>query len=228
MRRLFGMAPKDKEPPPPPPSLTEANTKLQARSAGVQQKLEQIDRDLLKYKAEWKKNPRNTMAKTRLTNLLKQKKTYESQLMMMDNQSFNMDQVQFAHEQMENTATTVAAMKEMRNVMQEKFKAPEMDIDAIFDMQDDMAELLDESNEINEVLGQDYGIGDAIDEDELLSELDMLEGEMAMESGDSSQVPSYLAGPVDPGPPLDQPVGLDAYGLPAAPTGHVPAQQFAQ
>jgi hypothetical protein len=31
-----------------------------------------------------------------------------------------------------------------------------------------MAEILEESNEINEVLGQSYGIGDEMDEDELL------------------------------------------------------------
>merc|ERR1711998_645057 len=175
MRRLFGMAPKDKEPPPPPPSLAEANHKLQGRSGGIQQKLEQIDRDLLKYKAEWKKNPRNTMAKTRCMNLLKQKKAYESQLMMMDNQSFNMDQIQFAHENVENTITMVSAMKEASGVLKEKMQMP--------DMQDDMAELLEESNEINEVLGQDYGIGDAIDEDDLLNELDMLEGEMGDDLG---------------------------------------------
>ena len=32
---------------------------------------------------------------------------YENQLMMMDNQSFNMDQMQFAHENIENTITMV-------------------------------------------------------------------------------------------------------------------------
>merc|ERR1711934_780730 len=139
---------KKKEPAPPPPSLAEANSRLQGRSGGIQQKLQQIDADILKYKAEWKKNPRNNMAKTRCMNLLKQKKTYEQQVMMMDNQSFNMDQIQFAHENADNTITMVAAMKEAGSVLQEKFKAPEMDIDAILDMQDDMAEILEESNEI--------------------------------------------------------------------------------
>jgi len=111
------MAPKEEAPAPPPPSLQEANSKLQGRSGAVHQKLEQIDRDLLKYKAEWKKNPRNNMAKTRCMNLLKQKKAYEQQVMMMDNQSFNMDQIQFAHENADNTITMVNAMKEAGNVL---------------------------------------------------------------------------------------------------------------
>merc|ERR1712159_422416 len=132
-------------------------------------------------------------------NLLKQKKTYEQQLMMMDNQSFNMDQIQFAHENVENTITMVGAMKEAGNVLKEKMQMPEMDIDSILDMQDDMAELLEESNEINEVLGQDYGIGEELDEDDLLQELDMLEGEMESEMAmGGTEVPSYLVGPQDP------------------------------
>jgi len=162
-------------------------------------------------------------------NLLKQKKAYENQLMMMDNQSFNMDQMQFAHENIENTITMVAATKAASAVMKEKFKLPEMDIDAILDMQDDMAELLEESNEINEVLGQDYGIGDELDEDDLMAELDMLGDDMGDELMDANATPDYLSGPVaDPGPPMGMPgQELDPFGLPVAPSGQpMPAQQM--
>lgn len=216
------MSKQPKEPPPPPPSIEEANSRLRGKAGQVQQRLDQIDKDLLKYKNEMKKNPRNNMAKQRCLNLLKQKKTFENQLMMMDNQSFNMDQIEFAHANVQNTITTVAAMKEAGTVLQAQMQLPEMDIDAILDMQDDMSELLADTQEINEVLGQDYGIGEPMDDDELFAELDALEGDMAsdmsMNTGGSA-VPSYLSEPVDPGPPLDQPVGLDAYGLPAAPSG---------
>lgn len=224
MRRLFGMAPKEKEAPPPPPSIQEASAKMEGRTDSVKQKLEAIDKDLLKYKAEWKRNPKNSMAKTRCMNLMKQKKMYEGQINMMDSQMFNMNQVQFAAEQMESTIATVQAMKETSRVMKQQFKSPEMDLDAIMDMQDDISELLEESQEINDVLGQDYGIGDQLDEDELLQELDMLEGEMADEMMMDSNGPSYLSGPIsDPGPPLDQPTGLDIYGLPTAPTSTGPS-----
>lgn len=222
------MSAKEKAPPPPPPSLEEASSKMGGRSDAIKGKLDQIDKDLMKYKAEWKRNPRNTMAKTRCMNLLKQKKMYEQQVNTIDNQMFNMDQASFAHQSMEGTIAMVQAMKETSRVMKEQFKAPEMDLDMIMEMQDDIAELMEESQEINEVLGQDYGLGDEIDEDDLMNELDMLEGEMADESMLHEQVggvPSYMQS-MDPGPPMDaQPAGLDAYGLPTAPTGPVPAHQ---
>merc|ERR1711939_1229716 len=160
----FGMKPKDAPPPPPPPSLAEANARLQGRGGGVREKLSQIDADLVKWKAEFKRNPRNGMAKSRCMNLLKQKKMYENQLIQMDNQSFNMDRMQFAQESVQGTIAMVQAMKQTTEVMKEQFKAPEMDLDAIMEMQDDMADLMQESEEINDVLGQDYGIGEAIDE----------------------------------------------------------------
>jgi len=222
------MAPKDKEPPPPPPSLQEASTKLGGRTGAIHQKIEQIDKDLLKYRQEYKRNPKNSMAKSRCMHLLKQKKMYESQIMQMESQLFNMDQVQFAQENMENTIATVQAMKATSEVMKEQFKAPEMDMDMIMDMQDDMAELLEESQEINELLGQDYGVGDQLDEDELMNELDMLDDGGMDESMLHDSAPSYLNAPVDPGPPLDQPTGLDQWGLPAAPTGPAPAQPIPQ
>lgn len=54
--------------------------------------------------------------------------------------------------------------------------------------------LQDMHNEIQDVLGQSFGIPDEIDEDDLMGELDALEDEMAseLESGTRSGVPSYL------------------------------------
>ena len=49
-------------------------------------------------------------------------------------------------------------------------------------------------NEIQEVLGQSFGVPEDLDEDELMGELDALEDEMAseLESGGRAGVPSYL------------------------------------
>ena len=49
-------------------------------------------------------------------------------------------------------------------------------------------------NEIQDVLGQSFGVPDDLDEDELMGELDALEDEMAseLESGGRAGVPSYL------------------------------------
>ena len=52
----------------------------------------------------------------------------------------------------------------------------------------------DMHNEIQDVLGQSFGVPEDLDEDELMGELDALEDEMAseLESGGRAGVPSYL------------------------------------
>lgn len=55
--------------------------------------------------------------------------------------------------------------------------------------------LQDMHNDIQDVLGQNYGVPDDVDEDELLGELDALEADMAFEADESAAqgtVPSYL------------------------------------
>lgn len=50
-------------------------------------------------------------------------------------------------------------------------------------------------NDIQEVLGQNYGVPDDIDEEDLLGELDALEADMALEAettGASGAMPSYM------------------------------------
>ncbi len=53
----------------------------------------------------------------------------------------------------------------------------------------------DMHNDIQDVLGQNYGVPDDIDEDELLGELDALEADMAFQAEETAAhgaVPSYL------------------------------------
>jgi Snf7 len=53
----------------------------------------------------------------------------------------------------------------------------------------------DMHNDIQDVLGQNYGVPDDVDEDELLGELDALEADMAFEAEETAAqgaVPSYL------------------------------------
>ena len=62
----------------------------------------------------------------------------------------------------------------------------------------------DTHNDIQDVLGQNYGVPDDIDEEELLGELDDLEADMAFEAergAASGTVPSYLQVPAHPCPP---------------------------
>lgn len=77
-----------------------------------------------------------------------------------------------------------------------------------------MADIFDAQNEIQEVMGQTFGIPDTLDEDELLGELDALEEDMAAEAAtgvDAGGAPSYLA--------------EDPTDLPAVPAGRVPVAE---
>ncbi|KAL6129607.1 hypothetical protein ACLB2K_072957 [Fragaria x ananassa] len=81
-------------------------------------------------------------------------------------------------------------------------------------LQDEMMDLMDVSNEIQETLGRSYSVPDDIDEEELMGELDALEADMGMETK-SDGVPSYLQ--------PDRESDIDGeLNLPSAPIG----QQF--
>jgi charged multivesicular body protein 5 len=71
------------------------------------------------------------------------------------------------------------------------FKSKAFDVDAIDDLNLEMADLMDQSNEISEMMGRNYNVPDDIDEEELMGELDALEDLMAEEEA-GEEVPSYL------------------------------------
>merc|ERR1711865_712810 len=80
MRRLFGWG--QKEPvvaAPPPPSLNEASARIGTRCDGVEEKMKKIDAQLIPMRAQLKKNPRNTILKSRAMSLMKQKQMLERQ-----------------------------------------------------------------------------------------------------------------------------------------------------
>lgn len=85
-------------------------------------------------------------------------------------------------------------------------------IEDVDNLQDEMMDLMDISNEIQESLGRSYNVPDDIDEEELLGELDALEVDMGTEM-DADGVPSYLQ--------PDKDHGVEAeLNLPSAPIGH--------
>ena len=72
---------------------------------------------------------------------------------MLQNQSFNMEQQNFAIQSIKDTHSTVAAMKETQKVMSAEFK--KLNIDEVEDLQEDMADLMEETNEVQEVKSHD-------------------------------------------------------------------------
>ncbi|KAB5539115.1 hypothetical protein OIU76_012719 [Salix suchowensis] len=216
MRRVFG-AKKDKE---PPPSIQDASDKINKRGDTVDEKIKKLDAELARYKEQIKKTrpgPAQEAVKARAMRVLKQKRMYEGQRDMLFNQTYNLDQVAFASEGIKDAQQTMSALKSANKELKGMMKT--VKIQDIDNLQDEMMDLMDVSNEIQETLGRSYNVPDDIDEEELMGELDALEADMGMET-ESDGVPSYLQ--------PDKESDLDAeLNLPSAPMGHgAPAGRY--
>jgi len=215
MNRIFG---KTKAPPPPPPSLSEASEGIGKRTEHVDAKIAALDKELKGYKDKLKTTRSPAMKQNlqkRAMDVLKRKRMYEGQRDQMMAQQFNMDQASFSIESAKATVETVAAMKaasqDLKKVVQK-----DLDIDKIQDMTDDMADLMDEFNEINEAMAANYSTPDDIDEADLEAELEFLDDELeAIEEKEAATAtPAYLQEPQLPTQPSQVPTAM-----PSAPTG---------
>lgn len=212
MKRVFG-AKKNKE---PPPSIEDASGRINKRGESVDEKIKKLDAELTRYREQLKKTrpgPAQEAIKARAMRILKQKRMYEGQRDMLYNQTFNLDQVSFAAEGIKDAQQTMSALKSANKELKGMMKT--VKIQDIDNLQDEMMDLMDVSNEIQESLGRSYNVPDDIDEEDLMGELDALEADMGMET-ESDGVPSYLQ-------PEREESELDAeLNLPSAPTGHAP------
>lgn len=134
---------------------------------------------------------------------LKQKKLYEKQLKSLEAQVLTLEQQKIALEVANIASTVVTSMRTGANAM----KAINMDVDEVEDLRDDVAEQMDAADEINNALSQP--MGEAIDEDEILGELDDLmatdmEKEFEATDADLMGVPSL------PDPALSMPAAPSA------------------
>ena len=101
---------------------------------------------------------------------------YEKQRDNMASQAFNVEQTAFAIETVQDTQTTIAAMKKATTTL--KVEAEKIDLDEIEDMQDDLADMLEDQEEVQDILSRAYGVPEgALDEDDLEAELAGLEDE---------------------------------------------------
>ncbi|KAJ8756234.1 hypothetical protein K2173_025046 [Erythroxylum novogranatense] len=209
MNRIFG-AKKNKD---PPPSIQDASDRINKRGESVDDKIKKLDAELARYREQIKKTrpgPAQEGLKARAMRVLKQKRMYEGQRDMLYNQTFNLDQVAFASEGIKDAQQTMSALKSANKELKGMMKT--VKIQDIDNLQDEMMDLMDVSNEVQETLGRSYNVPDDIDEDELMGELDALEADMGFET-EADGVPSYLQ--PDKEPDLD-----GELNLPPAPTGH--------
>jgi len=193
MNRIFGA----KKKPPPEytgPGLEETSTKMDERSGAIDAKITQCDNDIKAYMAQMKGGKSvSSMAKNRAMQALKRKKMYEQQRNQIMATQFNVDQMAFQTENMKATIDTVGAMKQAQVAMKGQMK--ELNIDQVEDLQDEMADMFEDMEEINELMGRNYACPD-MDDGELDAEFESMEQELAMEAEmammGGGEIPAYV------------------------------------
>uniref|UniRef100_A0A914D8N2 Charged multivesicular body protein 5 n=1 Tax=Acrobeloides nanus TaxID=290746 RepID=A0A914D8N2_9BILA len=219
MRRIFGSgAPKQ-----PPPKLDDAIANIDARGESIEKKIGKLDAELIKLKDQMKKmreGPSKNLVKQKALRILQQKRMYENQKDQLAQQSFNMEQSNFAIQGMKDNQVTVAAMKAGLKTMKTEYK--KLDINKIDTLQDEMEEMLDMNNDIQEALSRQYDTPD-IDEADLEAELEALGDELEADA-DTSYLDEAMKAPGvpsrDPGASTmvtENGVAVDEFGLPKIP-----------
>lgn len=139
---------------------------------------------------------------------------YEGQKDQLDQQTFNMEQSNFAIQGMKDNQITVAAMKDGLKTMQREYK--KLDINKIDKMQDDMEDMLDMNNDIQEALSRQYDTPD-IDEADLEAELDALGDELQADTDTSFLDEALKPIPTREPGAKDTEIDVDEFGLPKVP-----------
>ncbi|CDW54004.1 Charged multivesicular body protein 5 [Trichuris trichiura] len=229
MNRLFGRA-KPKE---PGPTLSDAISNIDARGESIDRKIARLDQELAKYRDQMRKlndGPTKNSIKQKALRVLRQKRMYEGTREQLMQQSFNMEQSNYAIQAMKgtvmlcsgykfekfplDTSVTVEAMKSGLKDMKKHYK--QINIDKIEDLQDNLADMLDEVNEVQDALGRSYGMPE-VDEDELEAELQALNDEIALDE-DATYLDEASKAPVAPSKePAGSSVEVDEFGLPKLP-----------
>ena len=99
----------------------------------------------------------------------------------------------------------VTAMQAAAKEMKTQFKHKSLDINAIDKLNDEMADLMAMSADIQEAMGRNYAVPEDVDEDELMDELAALEDDLAAEVTAPEATPSYLLDTDLPAPPTATP-----------------------
>jgi charged multivesicular body protein 5 len=217
MDRIFGK----KKQAVAAPDLSDTSAGLGGRVDEMDKKIAGLEQELRVYKDKIKK-ARSPAAKQavqkRAMEVLKRKKMYENQRDMVAGQQFNIDQASFGIESAKANVQTIAAMKGANQELKRTMKK-DLNIDDVEDLADDMAEMMEDFNEINEMLGRNFSTPDDIDEADLDAELELLEDEMFDEENADAldATPSYLQTNEMPNiPTTDFPNNAEV-GLPAVP-----------
>ncbi|ETO35074.1 charged multivesicular body protein 5 [Reticulomyxa filosa] len=128
---------------------------------------------------------------------------YEVQRDRIMGQQMNIDSAKFATESLKDNAEMVSAMKDTATTIKQQYK--EINIDDVEDLQDEMRDLMEDANEINDVLGEAWGVDD-LDENDLLEDAE-------------EEIPDYMVSAASAANKDKQKDNgeVDEYGLPKVP-----------
>lgn len=188
MNRLFGNKIKV-----PKPTLDDALGSIDDRVASLDVKVAKVNAELATYQQKLSKmrdGPGKSALKQRAIKLLRQRKQLETQRDQLMSQSWNISQAQMTTENLKNTMITVDAMRQTNKELRKTYG--KIDIDKLEDMQDQMLDLIDQSNDLQAALGRSYDVPDDISESELDAELEALGDELELETFEGDELPSYL------------------------------------
>lgn len=191
MNRLFGSGGAKA----PKPTLNHAVSNVNDRIESLDSKLATINAELGTYQsklARMRDGPGKTALKQKALKVLQRRKQYEAQRDQLESQVWNMEQAQTMQDNLKNVMTTVDALKTTNKELRRQYG--KVDLDKIDRLQDEMADLLDVSNEIQESLARSYDVPEDVDEAELDAELEALgqDVELEAELGGAVGMPSFM------------------------------------
>lgn len=182
-------------------AMDQAQDGLQQRVSNLDTQISQLNFQLqsLQRKISASRSPAGQRPlRQQAVKLLNKRKQLEQMRDQLDSQSWSMTQAQMTSDNLKNTMVTVNALKSTNKALKAQYG--KINVDKLQDMQDEMADLIEQGDELQQVLATNSSMNDAedIDEDELDAELDALADEDLTSGieGSGLEVPSYLSGTV--------------------------------
>ncbi|ODV90155.1 hypothetical protein CANCADRAFT_1888 [Tortispora caseinolytica NRRL Y-17796] len=189
MNRLFGSKAKG-----PKPTIESAQASIETRMESLDVRIAKLNGELQVYQQKMSRmrdGPGKNAMKQKALKVLKQRKQLEQQKDSLYQQSWNMEQTQGTTEGLRNALISVDVMKEANKELKKQYG--KLNIDKIEALQDEMADLMEASEELQATMGRGYDLPDDVSESELDAELEALGEEMQFDIEEpSGAIPSYL------------------------------------
>ncbi|ODN05505.1 Charged multivesicular body protein 5 [Orchesella cincta] len=215
-----------------PQALNDIVKSTDSKVVELDRKIEQCDAELRKINNQMKNgipgiSKRSLQEKAR--GVLVRKKRFEQQVEQLRDKSFNLDSLAMNITAAEDTTTIATVMQ--NGTKQLKKQLRKIDLDEIEQTQDDLADLMEMTDDIQAAVSKNYDVPQDIDDDELNSQLELLGDEIVADND-----PSYIDAVLEPsnapltrktssknrrggggGPAGPTAIEVDDYGLPILP-----------